>query len=89
MNYIELLLILFSTFNGCVSISTFASLVGIPIGITSSATGLKFCVITAAIKNYKSIIKRKKKQYDKILSLAKSKLNSIEFNFLDFNLFKN
>ena len=26
--------------NGCVSISSFASLVGIPIGITSSAIGL-------------------------------------------------
>ena len=35
------------------------------------------CAITAAIKNYKSIIKKKKK-YDKIVFLAESKLNSIE-----------
>ena len=40
LNYIEKLLILPSTVTGCVSISAFASLVGIPIGITSSAIGL-------------------------------------------------
>ena len=34
--------------------------------------------ITAGIKRYKSIIKKKKKKYDKIVLLAKSKLNSIE-----------
>ena len=63
---------------GCVSISAFASLVGIPIGITSSSIGLKICAITVGIKKYKSIIKKKKKKHDKIVLLAKSKLNSIE-----------
>ena len=32
---------LISTVTGCVSISAFVSLVGVPIGITSSAIGLK------------------------------------------------
>ena len=77
LNYIEHLLILISTVTGCVSIFAFASLVGIPIGITSSVIGLKICVITAGIKKYKSI-KKKKKKHDKIVLLAKSKLNSIE-----------
>ena len=36
------------------------------------------CVITAGIKKYKSIIKKNKNEHDKILSLAKSKLNSVE-----------
>ena len=49
LNYIEHLLILISAVNGCVFISAFASLVGIPIGITSSAIGLQMCVITAGI----------------------------------------
>ena len=53
LNYIEHFLILASTVTGCVSISAFASLVGIPIGITSSAIELKICVITAAIRKYK------------------------------------
>ena len=37
-------------------------LVGIPVGITSSAVGLNICVITVEIKKYKSIIKKKKKK---------------------------
>ena len=41
--------------------------------------GLKVCAITAEIKKYKSIIKRKKEKHDKLVFLAKSKLNRIEF----------
>ena len=79
LNYIEHFLILGSTVTGSVSISVYASLVGIPIGITSSAIGLKIFVITAAIKKYKLIIKKKNKKPDKTVLLAKSKLNRIEF----------
>ena len=61
LNYIEHLLILVSTITSCVSISAFTSLVGIPIGITSSAIGLKICVITVGWKKYKSIINKKEK----------------------------
>ena len=60
------------------SITALASLVGILVGIASSAAGLKICVIAAGIKKYKSIIKKKKKDHDKIVSIAKSKLNSIQ-----------
>ena len=49
LNYTEYLLILISTVTGCVSISTFASLVGIPVGITGSTIWLKICAITAGI----------------------------------------
>ena len=77
LNYIKHFVILASTITGCISISTFASLVGILIGITSSAVGLEICAITAGIKNYKSIIKKKKKKPDKLILLGKSKLNSI------------
>ena len=78
LNYIERSLILAFAVTGYVSISAFSFLLGIPIGITSSAIGLKLCAITAGIKKYKSIIKKKKKNHDKILLLPKSKLNSIE-----------
>ena len=37
----------------------FVSLVGISIGITSSAVGLKICVITARIKKHNSLRKKK------------------------------
>ena len=78
LNYIEHFLILPSTITGCISISAFSSFIGIHIGITSSVIGLKICAIAAGIKKYKSIIKKKKKKHDKIVLLAKSKLNSIE-----------
>ena len=63
---------------GWISISAFASLVGIPIDITSSAVGIKICAITALIQKYKSIIKKKNKKHFKIVLLAKTKLNNIE-----------
>ena len=78
LNYIEHFLILASAITGYMSISSFASLLRIPIKITSFATGLKICVIVAGIKNYKSIIKKKKKKQDKIVFLTKSELNSIK-----------
>ena len=78
LNYIEHFLILASKITACDSISSFVSLVGIPIGITSSAIRLKICAVTSGIKNYKSIIKKKKKKHDKRVLLAKSKLNEIE-----------
>ena len=71
-------LIIASTIAGSFSISSYASLIGIPMGILISAKGFQNCAITVEIKKYKSIIKKKKKKHDKIVSLAKSKLNSIE-----------
>ena len=62
LNNIIHLLILFSTVTGCVFISAFACLFCIPVGITSSAMELKIFVITAGIKTYKSIIKKKRKK---------------------------
>ena len=79
LNQFEHFLILASTITGCISIPAFASLIGIPIGITRSAVRLKICEITAGIKKYQSIIKKKKKKYDQRVLLVKSKLNSIEF----------
>ena len=78
LNYIDHSLIAISTITGCVSISAFTSLVGIRTGITSSVIGLKVCVIIAGTKKYKSINRKKKKKHDKIVLLAKSKLNNIE-----------
>ena len=78
LNYIENFLNLASTVTGCVSISAFSSFIGILIVTTNSAIRLKIYAITAGIKKYKSIIKKQKKNHDKILLLPKSKLNSIE-----------
>ena len=74
LKYFEHFLVFVSAVSGCVSISAFASLVGVPIRIASSAVGLKICAITAEIKKYKSIMKKRKKKHDKIVLLAKTKL---------------
>ena len=59
---------------GCVLISAFASLVGIPVVIARSVRIMEICAVTARIKKYKSIIKKKK--HDKVVLLAKIKSNN-------------
>ena len=63
LNYIEYLLNLISIVSGCVSISAFASLVGILIGITGSAIGLKICVATSRIKSISEWLRKKKEAW--------------------------
>ena len=53
LSYIEHFLILVSAVTGCISFSTFAFLLGIPIEITRSAIELKIFTITARFKKYK------------------------------------
>ena len=50
LNNIEHVFILASTITGCISVSTFASFHGIPIGITCSAIGLKISALAVGIK---------------------------------------
>ena len=77
LDYIGSFLILVSTITECISISAFAYLLGIPIGIMSSTTGLKNCVIAAGMKKYKSIIKKPKNKHNKTILLAKRKLDRV------------
>ena len=79
LDYLEHSLLFIPVVTGCVSISVLAYLDGIPIGITSSRVGLKICAVTTGIKKYKSIIKKKKKKkYDNIVLLGKTKLDAME-----------
>ena len=73
LNYAERLVVLASKITSCVLISAFTTLA---VGITSSAVRLKICAITAGIKKYKSIIKKKKKKHNEIVLLGKPKLNT-------------
>ena len=71
-----MLKILVSTVTGCVSVSAFASLVCVPVGITSSAVRIKFCAIRAGIKKYKSIIKKKEEAHYTIEVISKALIAS-------------
>ena len=74
VNHIEHFIILACSITGCITISAFAFLLGLPLGITSSTIGLKTYALAAGIKKYRSIIK---KHYKIVLS-AIFKRNSIE-----------
>ena len=54
------------------------NIVGAPVGIASTSLTLFFSLTTGIVKKLLNITRNKKKKHDKILMLAKSKLNSIE-----------
>ena len=56
----------------------FTSIIGVPVGIASASFTLIFSLTTGIVKKLLNITRNKKKKHDKILMLAKSKLNSIE-----------
>ena len=76
--YIDKVLIVLSVTSSGVSIILFTSIVGAPVGIASASLTLVFSQTTGIIKNLLNITRNKNKKHDKILMLAKSKLNSIE-----------
>ena len=51
-NYFEHFFVFISAISGCVTIFTFSSLVGVNVGIMSSALGLKICTVIATVKKY-------------------------------------
>ena len=54
------------------------NIAGAPVGIASASFTLFFSLTTGIVKKLLNITRKKKKKHDKILILAKSKLNSIE-----------
>ena len=60
------------------SIISFTTVIGAPVGIASAIFTLFFSLTTGIIKTLLSITKNENKKHDKILVLAKSKLNGIE-----------
>ena len=77
-DYIDKILIVLGATSGGVSIISFKSIVGAPVGIASASFALIFSLTTGIIKKLLSITRNKQKKHHKILMLAKSKLNSIE-----------
>ena len=63
---------------GTLSIASYASVVGIPAGITGASLTLVFAIGTCISKSLLKIPKKRKKKHNKIIVLAKSKLSDIE-----------
>ena len=76
-DYIDKVLIVLSATSSGVSIISFTSIVGAPVGIASASFTLIFSLTTGIVKKLLNITRNKEKKHDKILMLAKSKLNSI------------
>ena len=77
-DYIDKILIVLRATSSGVSIISFASIVGAPVGIASARLTLIFSLTTGIVKKNTEYDKKQKEKHDKILMLAKSKLNSIE-----------
>ena len=77
-DYIDKILIVLSATSSGVSIISFTSIIGAPVGIASASFTLIFSLTTGIVKKLLNITRNKKKKHDKILMLAKSKLNSIK-----------
>ena len=52
--------------------------VGIPIGIAGASLTVIFTVTTGVVKKLLNITRKKKKKHNKIITLARNKLNIIE-----------
>ena len=77
-DYIDKVLIVLSAKSGEVCIISSASVVEVPVGTAGASFTLIFAITAKIVKKLLSITRNKKKKQDKILMLAKGKLNSIE-----------
>ena len=63
---------------GTLSIASHTTIIGIPVGIAGSSLTLIFTISTGVNKSLLQMTKKKKKKHNKIIALAKSKLNMID-----------
>ena len=77
-DYLDKIFITLSASFGTLSIASYASVVGIPAGITSASLTLVFTIGTGISKSLLKLNKKRKKKHNKIIVLAKNKLNMID-----------
>ena len=77
-DYFDKSLIVLSVTTGSISIASFATVIGAPVGMMSASCSLAFSVTTGFVKTLLKTTRNKKKNHNKVVMLARSKLNSIE-----------
>ena len=77
-DYFDKIFITLSTSFGTLSIDSYAAVVGIPVGKAGSSLTLIFTISTGINKSLLKVTKKRKKKHNKIIALAKSKLNTID-----------
>ena len=77
-DYLDKIFIALSASFGTLSIASYASVVGTPAGIAGSSLTLIFTIGTGISKSLLKVTKKRKKKHNKIIVLAKNKLNMID-----------
>ena len=77
-DYLDKIFITLSASFGTLSIASYTAVVGIPVGIAGSSLTLIFTIGTGINKSLLKVTKKRKKKHNKIIALAKSKLNMID-----------
>ena len=78
LDYFDKSLNVLSVLSGSISIASFASVIGVPAGIIGASCSFTFSITSGFVKRFLKTIRNKKKKHNKIVMLARSKLNSIE-----------
>ena len=78
LDYFNKSLIVLSVKSGSISIASFATVIGAPAGILSVSFSFAYSTTTRIVKKLLKTTQNKKKKHNKIVMLARSKLNSIE-----------
>ena len=77
-DYFDKSFIILSVTAGIISIASFTTVIGAPVGIASASFSLAFSISTGIIKKLLKTTTNKKKKHNKIVMLARSKINRIE-----------
>ena len=77
-DYLDKIFITLSASLGTLSKASYTSVVGIPTGITGASLTLVFTIGTGISKSLLKLTKKRKKKHNKIIVLAKNKLNMID-----------
>ena len=77
-DYADKVFIVLSASFGTLSIVSHAIVVGIPVGLAGASLTVGLSLTIGIVKKFFNVTRKKKKNYNKIVMLAKSKLNSIE-----------
>ena len=76
--YFDKSLIVLSVATGSISIASFATVIGAPVGMMSASFSLAFSITTGFVKRFLKTTRNKKKKHNCIVMQTRSKLNSIE-----------
>ena len=77
-DYLDKIFVTLSASFATLTIASHATVVGISVGITGASLSLIFTIGTGISKSLLKVTKKRKKKHNKIIALAKSKLNTIE-----------